>query len=184
MTPFLDPIPDDEMATVIAHEMGHHLAKHNEEKLQNAQAGAAVAGILTAVLLGAANANNPSYSSYQQQQNQETIENMMEAGAGIGILSYSKEQEREADLLATCLLSRAGYNLNRAENTMVILAKFSGQGDPAKTAFLSSHPAGAERVVAWAKAIDEIKSNRSKLPYPKEGAEPIAETAKGKKALD
>lgn len=155
---------NDEIAAVIGHEMGHHLAKHNEETMQNAAAGAAVSGVLTAILIGAAGAN-ATYSPYQQQQNQRTIENMMKAGAHIGALSYSKEQEREADLLATYLLSRAGYNLERAQNIMVVLSKFAGEKDPSRAAFLDSHPAGMERVVAWEKAISEIQTNDSKLPY-------------------
>ncbi len=160
----------DEMAAVVAHEMGHHIANHNEETHQNAAAGAAVSGILTAVLLGAAAANGAYYTPSQQQQNQRTIEDMMKAGAHIGMLSYSKEQEREADLLATYLLSRSGYNLKKAQNIMVVLAQFAGEKDPSHAAFLNTHPAGIERVVAWEKSIDEIKANRSKLPYLKETA--------------
>jgi len=156
---------NDEIAAVVAHEMGHHLAKHNQETEQNAAAGAAISGILTAVLLGAANANNPYYNAYQQQQDQQTIENMMAAGAHIGAISYSKEQEREADLLATYLLSRAGYDLKRAQNVMLVLSEFSGETGISSSAFLSTHPAGVERIVSWEKAIDEIRSNPSKLPY-------------------
>lgn len=159
---------EDEMAAVVAHEMGHHLAKHNEETQQNAAAGAAISGILTAVLIGAANANNPYYNSYQEQQNQKTLENMMHVGAQIGAISYSKEQEREADLLATYLLSRAGYNLKRAQNIMLVLSKTSGEPAINSSAFLDTHPAGIERIVAWEKAIDEIKGNTSKLPYLKD----------------
>ena len=87
----------------------------------------------------------------------------------MGMASYSKEQEREADLLATYLLSRSGYSLARAQNVMVVLARFAGEeaSNPTHKSFLESHPAGAERVVAWQKAIDEIKANPSKLPYPK-----------------
>lgn len=185
---------DDEIAAVVAHEMGHHLANHNEEKAQNAAAGAAISGVLTAVLLGAANANNLYYTPYQQQQQQETLENMMTVGAHIGALSYSKEQEREADLLATYLLSRANYNLKRAQNIMVVLSDFSGETNISTSAFLNTHPAGIERYVAWDMAIQEVKSNASKLPYLKETkdrktasmvkeAEP-KEGGKGFKAMD
>lgn len=95
---------------------------------------------------------------------------MMKIGAHLGMLSYSKEQEREADLLASYLLSNAGYDLKKAQNVMVVLAQFAGKKDPAHSAFLSTHPAGIERVVAWEKSIEEIKSNQSKLPYLKTGA--------------
>lgn len=158
---------NDEVAAVVAHEMGHHLANHNEETRQNAETGAVVAGVLTAVLFAAANANNPNYTAYQQHQTQQAVESMMVAGAHIGVLSYSKEQEREADLLAAYLLARAGYNLEKAQNVMVVLSQFSGEKDPSHKAFLSTHPAGAERVVSWQKAVEEIKSNQSKLPYLK-----------------
>lgn len=166
---------DDEVAAVIAHEMGHHLAKHNEEKARNAAAGAALSGVLTAVLIGAANANNPYYSAYQQRQDQQTMQNMMNLGAHVGMMSYSKEQEREADLLATYLLSRSGYDLRKAQNVMIVLAQFAGETDPSRSAFLDSHPAGMERVVAWEKAMQEIKGNKSKLPYLKEVSKKAAD---------
>lgn len=161
---------NDEIAAVIAHEMGHHLAHHNEEKAQNAAAGAAVTGILTAVLLGAANANNPGYNAYQQQQNDQTIKDMMNVGAKIGVISYSKEQEREADLLGAYLMARAGYNLDAAKNMLFVLSGFSGEHGAERASLLDSHPAGPERIVAWEKAIAEIKNNPSKLPYLNEAA--------------
>lgn len=157
----------DEMAALVAHEMGHHLAKHNQETQKNAQTGAAISGVLTALLLGAANANNPYYSSYQQQQDQQTIENMMKVGFEIGKISYSKDQEREADLLATYLLKHAGYNLNKAQNLMYTMAKLKGDKVKGHAALASTHPPTPERVVAWRKAINEIKDNDSLLPYPK-----------------
>lgn len=158
---------DDEMAALIAHEMSHHLAKHNQETLQNAQTGAAVSGLLTAVLLGAANANNPYYTSYQQQQDQQAISDMMELGAEIGAVSYSKEQEREADLIATYLLKHAGYNLNRAQNLMYVMAKLDYDEIEGHAALASTHPPTPERVVAWRNAINEIKENGSLLPIEK-----------------
>lgn len=175
---------NDEIAAVVAHEMGHHLAKHNEEAQQNAAVGAAVSGIVTAVVIGAISANNGSYyTTYQQQQQQQRdIENMlkasMQAGAYFGALSYSKEQEREADLLATYLLKRAGYDLAKAQNVMVVLAQFASEKkrDPNRAAFLSTHPAGMERVVAWEKAIEEIKQNETNLPYPKKTVASKAKT--------
>ena len=85
--------------------------------------------------------------------------------------SYSKEQEREADLLATYLLSRAGYDLKRAQNIMVVLSDFSGESNISRSAFLDTHPAGVERYVAWDMAIHEVKTNPSKLPYLKESKE-------------
>ena len=158
---------NEEIAGLVAHEMGHHLSKHNQESLQNAQTGAAVAGVLTAVLVAASNAQNPYYNQYQQAQNQRTIENMMEVGAKIGAVSYSKEQEREADLLAVYLLKHARYDLNKAQGLMYKLARMPHDHVEVdgKAALLDTHPPSSKRYVAWSKAIDEIKANETGLPY-------------------
>lgn len=158
---------DDEMAAVVAHEIGHHLANHNEETERNATTGALVSGVLTAVVLGAANANNPYYSSFNQQQDQQAIQDMMQVGYGIGALSYSKEQEKEADLLSAYLLSHAGYNLERAQNLMWVLNKLDGDNGKYRASLLDTHPASPERYIAWQKAQAEIETNSTKLPYPK-----------------
>lgn len=160
---------DDEMAALVAHEMGHHLAKHNQETLRNAQTGAVVSGVFTALLLGAANANNPYYyNSYQQQQDQKTINDMMQVGFEIGKVSYSKDQEREADLLAAYLLGHSGYNLDKAQGMMYTLARLNGDEIKVegKAALLKTHPPTSERYIAWAKAKEEIQNSSSKLPVP------------------
>lgn len=157
---------NDEIAAVIGHEMGHHIADHNSETDQNAAAGAAISGILTAVVFAAAT-NGTYYSAQQQQQQQESIQDMMKLGAHIGARSYSKEQEREADLLSSYLLARSGYNLNKAQNVMVVLASIAGHEKGNAKSFLESHPAGMERVVSWQKSISEIKNNKEKMPYLK-----------------
>lgn len=159
---------NDEMAALVAHEMGHHLAKHNQESIKNAQTGAVVSGLATALLLAAANANNSYYNSYQQQQQQDAIQNMMRIGAKVGEMSYSKEQEREADLLATYLLKHAGYNLNKAQGLMYTMAKLTGDKVEGHAALMSTHPPTPERVVAWKKAVEEIKTNKNLLPYSKQ----------------
>jgi predicted Zn-dependent protease len=157
---------EDEVAAVIAHEMGHHLANHNQEKLQNAQVGAAIAGILTAAVIGAANQNNPYYGSYQQQRDQRSVEEMAAVGAALGALSYSVEEEREADLLAQYLLVRSGYNLKKAERVLWLLMTINSTGGASsdRAAFGDSHPAGPERIAAWRIVREEIKSNKSRLP--------------------
>lgn len=160
---------DDEIAAVLAHEMGHHLANHNEEKMENVAAGAIVTGILGAVLVGAASADAAYYDPYQQQRNTEAVQSMAEMGAEIGSISYSKEQEREADLLAVYLLSRAGYDLERAKNILVVISRLPGENDRGNRASITdSHPTSAERMVAWEQAIVEVRNNPSMLPYMKE----------------
>lgn len=155
---------EDEIAAVIAHEMGHHLADHNNEQTQNVAVGAAISGILTAIVIGAANANNPYYSSYQSQTDQNTIENMAKLGAEIGQISYSKEDEREADLLGAYLLARAGYNLKKAERIFTVMSKLPDAQNKKSASLFDTHPASVERVASWREVTKEIKGKTIKLP--------------------
>jgi predicted Zn-dependent protease len=82
-------------------------------------------------------------------------------GATVGGLSYSKEQEREADLLAAYVLARAGIDLRRAGRMFEVLAKLDGY---ALSSFKDTHPMGAERIVAWRKAVAEVDASSDKLP--------------------
>ncbi|MEX0807668.1 MAG: M48 family metalloprotease [Dongiaceae bacterium] len=146
---------EDEFAAVIAHEIGHHLAQHIDETQTNATIGAIIGGVLAGgamIALG--------YDSYYYQ-NQQLMEDSMNLGASIGALSYSKEQEREADLLAAYLLERAGYDLRAAGRVWEVLAKVNGR---TSSGMLDSHPAGPERMVAWNLAIAEVEASKTKLP--------------------
>ena len=153
---------EDEIAAVIAHEMAHHLSSHNKKTTQNAMAGSFVAGMLAA----AVKANDPYYNPATDP----AVQNSMNLGAAVGALSYSREEEREADLLGAYLISRAGYDLKKAERVLWLLytmGKSHGNNDN-RSSFGDSHPAGPERIASWRKAIKEIRSNKSKLPYKAE----------------
>lgn len=147
---------EDELAAVIGHEMGHHIAEHLQEKQQNAAIGAVIAGILTAGAIAATGGN--SYNPYQAQ---DTINQSMRLGASIGAISFSKEQEREADLVGAYLLERAGYNLFRAGRLYEVI---SAMDDKTRSSWLDTHPAGPERVAAWQKAIIEVRQSEDLLP--------------------
>ena len=85
----------------------------------------------------------------------------MTHGGRIGQLAFSKEQEREADLLAAYVLARADIDLERAGRTFEVLAKLDGY---ALSTWRNTHPMGAERIVAWRKAIAEVDASSDKLP--------------------
>ncbi len=106
---------DDEIAAVMAHEMGHQIAGHVEESKHSMIIGALIGGLLMG---GAAVAGG----STQQDADAMAAEGMG-LGARIGRLSFSKEQEREADLLAAYVLARGGYDLERAGGAFEVLAK-------------------------------------------------------------
>jgi predicted Zn-dependent protease len=86
----------------------------------------------------------------------------MGVGAQLGALSYSKEQEREADLLSAYLMARADYDLRRAGRVWWVLAQ--QDKEKVKASLFDTHPAGPERIVAWEKAIVEVEKSPDKLP--------------------
>ena len=82
-------------------------------------------------------------------------------GGVIGGISFSKEQEREADYLAALILYRAGIDLDKARGFLVKMARASGKQD---TGMLDTHPAGPERIASWDRAVAEIRASSGRLP--------------------
>src|SRR6185503_14904544 len=91
----------------------------------------------------------------------DTAQMAAQLGGKIGHLSFSKEQEREADYLAALILYRAGIDLDKARGILVTMARAS---DRKETGMLDTHPAGPERLAAWDKAVEEIRASNGALP--------------------
>lgn len=150
---------EEEIAMVIAHEMGHQSANHLAVAQRNQMVGALIGG----VLLGAvgALASSGSSSSNRTAITARSAETGMNVGATVGRISYSKEQEREADYLSALTLYRSGMDLDKARGFLVIMARASKQRE---TGMLDTHPAGPERLAAWDKAVEQIKASNGALP--------------------
>jgi predicted Zn-dependent protease len=147
---------EDEVAAVVAHEFGHHLGRHIEEKKRNAAIGAILAGLAAAggAMAAGADGNDPAMT--------RAVGTWAGVGAQIGALSYSKSQEREADLLSAYLLARADYDLHRAGHVWQVLAQLDKK--KTKASLFDTHPAGPERMAAWEKAVVEVERSPTKLP--------------------
>jgi predicted Zn-dependent protease len=144
---------DEEIAAVMAHEMSHQIAGHVDESTRSVLLGALIGGLLMGVGAAAAGAD---------QDGADAMAGVgMDYGGRVGLLTFSKEQEREADLLAAYVLARAGIDLQRAGRTFEVLAKLDGY---ALSSWRNTHPAGAERIVAWRKAVAEVDASTDKLP--------------------
>jgi predicted Zn-dependent protease len=144
---------EEEIAAVMAHEMSHQIAGHVDESTRSILLGALIGGLLMG---GAAAAGGAD------QEGAEAMAGMgMTYGGRVGQLSFSKEQEREADLLAAYVLARAGVDLQRAGRMFEVLAKLDGY---ALSSWRNTHPMGVERVVAWRKAVAEVDASSDKLP--------------------
>jgi Zn-dependent protease with chaperone function len=150
---------EDEIAAVIAHEMGHHIAGHIEASQINAGTGAIVSAILYTAVIAAATGGNVDPDVFNSG-----LDSSAQLGASMGQLSFSKEHEREADYLAAYLLARAGYDLNRARRLWVQLTKSSGN---MQTDMFDTHPAGPDRLAAWDLAVAEVAASDDLLPEMK-----------------
>lgn len=120
----------NEVAFIMSHEAGHHIAGHLQRKQQQAGLGTLV-GALGAGLLGA------------------DAQVGADLGAQLGGRAYSQSFELEADVLGTYIAELAGYD---PVDGAASFARFAGS-----SSVLSTHPPGTQRygtVVAVAQRIE------------------------------
>ena len=148
---------EEQIAMVIGHEMGHQAANHMAAAQRNQMIGSLIGG----VVFGALSAIATSRSSNSAAITGRAVSSGANAGGAIGRISYSKEQEREADYLAAVILYRSNMDLDKARGFLVTMARASKQRE---TGMLDSHPAGPERLAAWDKDVEEIRAAKGVLP--------------------
>ena len=132
---------DDQLATVMSHEVAHTLARHGVERMSSAkvQQGIQLIGnvVLAATAPGYTNAFNQAYG----------------IGSQLGVmLPYGRLQESEADEIGIYLMVKAGYNPYEALNFW----KNMSNGKKAQNEFFSTHPSSNTR-------IKDIKNTIAKI---------------------
>jgi predicted Zn-dependent protease len=127
---------ESELASVLAHEMGHVVARHaairEEQAKQAALVGRVVSDVITDPEVGA----------------------LALAKSKLALASFSRSQEFEADAIGIGIASRAGYDPNGAvrfltsmeHNSELKPQQNTSAIDPRAPDFLSSHPATPERI--------------------------------------
>ncbi len=148
---------EEELCLVIAHEIGHQAANHVVQGRRNTAIGMTIGAVVLGVAAAAITAGH--------QDSGDAVYNAvklgMRTGAMIGSLSFSKEQEREADYLGAVILYRAGVDLDKARGLMLTMARSSERNE---TNILDSHPIGPDRLAAWDRAVAEIRASNGRLP--------------------
>ena len=119
-------LSDDEVATIMGHEMGHALREHAREQMGKGAATQIGAGLASA-LLGLGNTGNQ----------------LLGMGAQVLTLKFSRDDESEADLVGMDLAARAGYD-PRAGITLWQKMLKANEGAPPE--ILSTHPSGPTRI--------------------------------------
>lgn len=136
---------DDQLATVISHEIAHALARHGAERMSQGMIQQGV-GMVGNVVLGA------TAPQYQNAFNQ-----VYGLGSNLGVmLPYGRLQEIEADEIGILLMYKAGYNLNEA----VKFWENMSEGKSGGSDFFSTHPSSNTRVSDIQKVIHKIESQK------------------------
>jgi predicted Zn-dependent protease len=117
---------DDQLATVIGHEVAHAIARHGSERMSQAL----LAQGLGAIAVGGG-------------VNPQLVE-MASQAATLGIiLPYSRTQESEADHIGLLYMAEAGYDPREA---IPLWENFNAFGGARPPEFLSTHPAPESRI--------------------------------------
>lgn len=148
---------DDELATVIGHEIAHVTARHGGERMTRAQ-GLQLGG----ALLGAAADAKLSANASQLLQ--------LAYGAGstvLGVLPHSRFQESEADKIGLRYAARAGYDPRAAVSFWLKMNQQNTQQGAPAFKFLSTHPSGDDRIADLNAEIPQVM--------------PLYEAARGKR---
>lgn len=123
------------LATVMGHEVAHAIAKHSAERMSQsiiAQAGGVAVDVATAE---------------KSNTTRAVLNTAYGLGGQLALLSYSRNQESEADRLGLVFMAMAGYNPSEAVGFWERMAQAKqSQGGGAPPEFLSTHPSDARRI--------------------------------------
>lgn len=123
---------EDQLATVIGHEIAHVLAQHGNEQASRAQLSNTGMQLAGAALGMGQIANADLYMA------------ALGLGVQVGyILPYGRAQESEADVMGLELMSRAGFDPRAGVTLWQNMAKAGGSQGPE---LLSTHPSNENRI--------------------------------------
>ncbi|GHA40351.1 M48 family metallopeptidase [Photobacterium aphoticum] len=132
----------DQLATVIGHEVAHVIAQHSNERLSRTQM-ADIGLELSSLAISGTQYHGAAM-----------------AGLGLGVqygvlMPYGRAQESESDIVGLRLMAEAGFDPNASIDLWKNMAKASGGNQPPE--LLSTHPSHDTR-------IDDLKAEIAKLP--------------------
>ncbi len=129
---------DDELAGIIGHEIAHVVCRHISQKIESSKkiGAATMAGVIAGLLLGSAGAGELASAL--------TVGSMA-AGQTLA-LSYSREDEMQADQLGLQNLAKAGYSGKGLLNGLKTIRSRQWFGTKEMPTYLKTHPAVEERM--------------------------------------
>jgi predicted Zn-dependent protease len=129
-------LTDDEVAMIMGHEVAHALREHARERIGKQSATRLGANVISGLLgLGGLG------------------DSLLNMGGQLLTLTFSRQDESEADLVGMELAARAGYN---PQAGITLWQKMAAAAKGAPPQFLSTHPSSSTR-------IQDIQANLPKV---------------------
>jgi Zn-dependent protease with chaperone function len=122
-------LTDDEVAAVMGHEIAHALREHGRDRQMKATT--------TGVASSALGALFSAWSGYD-------VRGLANTAGQLYVLKFSRDEEREADLVGLDISARAGYDPRAGIALWNKMAALDQSG--ATIDLLSTHPGGANRI--------------------------------------
>jgi predicted Zn-dependent protease len=139
-------LSDDEVATIMGHEVAHALREHARERMGKNAATRLGAGLLSGLLgLGG------------------TGDALLNMGGQLLTLNFSREDESEADIVGMDLAARAGHD-PRAGVSLWEKMMAAAKGAPPE--FLSTHPSGPTRIRDIQDKLPKVMPLFERAPRP------------------
>lgn len=133
---------DDEIASVLAHEIGHCAAKHTVKKFQAALGYNLIGSLIFSQIGGTEQAQKLATLS------SNTLMQLI-------FSAYGRQDEHEADRLGIKYMHLAGYDLNGMINTLELLQSQAKGADV--PVILRSHPHLKDRIIAVKQEIKRVQ---------------------------
>jgi metalloendopeptidase OMA1, mitochondrial len=136
---------DDQLASVIGHEIAHVTAKHVHEQLSQQllmQTGGMLGGI---ALMG----TGAGYLT------EAAIMNVYGLGTAASSFAFDRKKEKEADHIGLIYMARAGYDPEEAIKVLDKLEQETAGMAGSTTSWTSTHPSNPERIAAIQAAMPE-----------------------------
>jgi len=145
---------EDEVASILGHEMAHNLARHVAKRIETAKRMqiATTAATLAAIILGGGRAG-------------EIAGITSTAIAHTKILAYSRQDEEEADRIGFEIISKAGFNPQAMVRIMERMIKLSDFAIELNYRYLLTHPLSQERYVYLRNILERSKDIPMKDQY-------------------
>jgi predicted Zn-dependent protease len=131
-----------ELAGVVAHEIGHIAARHSAQQYSRAQVAQLGLGLGAVV--------SKTFRKYA---------GVAQFGVEMLFLSFSREDERQADALGVEYSSKAGYDANHMANLFVSLERLNpGEAQGGLPGWFSTHPNPPDRIAAIKRDTQEWRA--------------------------